>query len=725
MRKIILATFLSLATFWFVAAQDTNFFQQQKKDTARFHSSGDITINGDDIRRFPSTSFMDAVNGLFPWVFSPRPDPNDFLFVVNGYLFTDIDGMSLNDIEDVRFTRHNLHGGLFPFSKAGIFFIRTKQAAKGGLQVHFNTQYNIAWNKERFAPPGSFGLRYTDYTTDNRSSNRPGHLSSHHLSLGKRGEKLGFNFSAQLNTSRPTEIRQYTQVKTTSGPPGYADTIESTTVVKAPDQRLWANLTYKLCDKLDAGITGGYSRNRTDLDTASQLRFYYGGDTTVFNSLTKTDFYLAGGYINYRPLRNLINTFSVEHAYNEMKSEGTRTSYYVAFSGPPSNISENTGRHADSKRFVIRDQLKYSFLQRSKFTADVSFTFMHMWRQVSMSENRVVTRNGSLMGTSGFWYRIEEKAASLNPALHFSWNRIVSGYAGVARLIGKKNFENIQDKDKYNFYSGLHLDFSELLPGKKAPIHPGLSFTYANTGRNNSNDQWLSSSNMPGQFSPVSHFEWIHVSSNPFRAGIAKNELISIRLYAGFRGNRYQFISEWSRLKKEDNYIVQVGGFPGSPVFYVAIPGTEEQKGLSFALIGKLIDKTPLSLRTSLNVLLPDTKLEQAATQSGITPYESAARIGMQNRLDYKKFFFQLNALYDMDRVHYRYDPNTLRYLSEKQNDFNLNYIILGYGLATTAGRTIKSVTVFAQARNVVVSKKLKDAFNYDHYAGLGVNIDF
>ena len=126
MKKFLLCSTLALWISVSLIAQDSTS-SQQPGASSLYSAAPLITIKGEEIRRFPSNNFLDAVNGLFPWVFSLTPNREDFLFVVNGFLLTDVNSLSLNDIEEITFTRNNLNGGLYPFSRDGTFFITMKK----------------------------------------------------------------------------------------------------------------------------------------------------------------------------------------------------------------------------------------------------------------------------------------------------------------------------------------------------------------------------------------------------------------------------------------------------------------------------------------------------------------------------------------------------------------------------------------------------------------------
>jgi hypothetical protein len=691
----------------------------QTRDSTKHQDKTFIVIKGDEIGRFPSANFMDAVNGLFPWIFTPYSSANDFIFVVNGFLLADINSFSINDIEEIVFTRNNLYGNQFPFSKAGTFFIKTKRTQNNKTEVNFNSQYNHVWNKEHYVAPNKFHSASNPNNTSNISNNKPGYYISNHISLSTHGKKMSLLFSAQINLHKFPELHQTTNVENLP----YRDTIQATTVVKHPEQRLFLNFTYKFSDKVDAGITAAYSYSRLTQDTTYRI-FYTGGVSDVaISSKSPLTYYQAGAFINYKPLKNLSNTLWFEYAYDTMATKYQRSNKYANTLGQPMHFIENTNINAESKRYVIRDELKYNFIQTKKFSAEASLTFIYLQQYVTKDRNTSTTVNGTYYGASGSAYWGKQKIATLNPVLNMAFEKIIFGHIGLNRLIGKELVKNVEKQDKTSLFGGLTIDFSELMKLKKTFSDLSLSFNYAYLHINHSNNQWLGSSYDAYLTSPQHVLSATLKTSNPFRLSILKNRLTAIHLNAVSLNNRFQFIAEWSQLKTEKLYPLTIGGMPNF-LFYG--PGIETLEGLSFAFSGKLLDNQKIKLRTGLNILFPKTKLEQIGINSGELIDSSAFYAGFQSRIDYKNFFFQANILADINHAYYMDQyPSWFRPEAERHNDFTINYLLLGYNANLKNKSAFKSISIFLQARNPFVSKKLREIYQFDHYGGIGVNLRF
>lgn len=251
MKKFLLCFTLVLGISFLLTAQDSVSLKHSSSSNP-YSAAPLITIKGEDIRRFPSNNFLDAVNGLLPWVFYLTPNSNDFLFVVNGFLLMDVNNISLNDIEDVTFKRNNLNGGLYPFSRAGTFFITLKKASEYKPLFSFNSQYNTASNNDGVTAfvqrPGSM--------VNESNKNKAGHLFSTHGSMQAAGKKWNLYVSAQLDQSAVPTTDKNINVSYT-----YSDQKDSSRFFESQRQlniRSFAQFTYRLSAAVNVGIYGSY-----------------------------------------------------------------------------------------------------------------------------------------------------------------------------------------------------------------------------------------------------------------------------------------------------------------------------------------------------------------------------------------------------------------------------------------------------------------------------------
>ncbi|HET6996543.1 MAG TPA: hypothetical protein VFI06_16220, partial [Chitinophagaceae bacterium] len=316
-------------------------------------------------------------------------------------------------------------------------------------------------------------------------------------------------------------------------------------------------------------------------------------------------------------------------------------------------------------------------------------------------------------------FEVKEKIATLNPMYRFSYREFISGYFGTSFLIGKKVFRDVQEEDKTGIYSGLDISLTPLLKGNKVFTSLGLSSAYSDLPKNFADDYWLNSRRLSSGLTFGGSFETSVASYNPVRTSIARNKLLLIALNVGFFNNRVHFIAEWDQLKSENLYPVRVSSYPPSTIY---LRGVETTQGLSFAVDARIIDKSRIKWQSRLNLLFPETKLDQVGTASGATPYRSSMRGGWQNKIECNRFFVQVNAMLDLGHAYYQ---GTFPQTIDKQDDFSLNYVLLGYRASLSKTARSKDLSVFVQARNLFASERLRKLYEYDSYAGIGVDLSF
>ena len=439
---------------------------------------------------------------------------------------------------------------------------------------------------------------------------------------------------------------------------------------------------------------------------------YTGVDTKQLK--TPENYYEAGFFLNYRIVKRLTNTTWFEYLSENLHSVASerlsiqpqQLLYESVFQSIPKN-----------KNYVVRDQLVYNFVSARKFTADASVTFAYLHRNYSAGS---YSQLGGSFGYSANWGK--EKIASLNPALNFSWNHILSGYVGGAFLIGKKTFKEVSPDDKKRFYSGIEVDFSSLLRSARAVDHLALSLNYSDLLKNNSNNYWLNPVYLTNFFIPLTQFDVAAgptYSSQPFHPDLLESRLIAIHLSSSFFNNRLQFLAEWSESRLQRNYPVL------APQVTIYVMRNETTRGLSLALSGKIIENSATKLRSTFNLLFPKTAVERAYSPTRPPFEESSLRAGWQTRFEHKHVFAQINLLGDFEHVYYAYHRNSYGPVPEKHNDFSANYIVLGFQPSIKGKSALSAVSFFLQARNLFMTKQLREYYLLDHYAGIGVNVSF
>lgn len=705
MKKFLLCSSLALWISVSLIAQDSTALQQP--GTANPYSAAPlITIKGEEIRRFPSNNFLDAVNGLFPWVFSLTPNREEFLFVVNGFLLTDVNSLSLHDIEEITFTRNNLHGGLYPFSRAGTFFITMKKYKEGKPLFSFNSQYNSSFNNSRTVA----AVQQPDVTVEESNKSKAGHLFSTHGSVMAAGKKWNLSISAQLDQS--ADPSSFGNIKVSSQVINRNDTSIFDGSKHQLNIRSFAQFTYRLSSKINMGIYGSYFHGKTNRDTtrlySSQNQF----NNYVIAGTATLPYYNGGAFIDWAILKNLHNRISFEYLYEKLDEKSNMDAEYSWGQYSLSRYNNKKYDIVHDKRLLVRDELSYSFINSSKFQAGVSTTFSYVNKKLDYTETFKSIRNDGLTATSGSWMQYNQKLTSLNGKLYFSYKHIFNGYAGYAILINK-GISRLPSKANSNPYAGVELNIKNMLKKGNKISRLDLSVNYGDLIRNNFNNYWLPevSNSVLLMSSPVIGNFNANVFPNPSLVNfIPKNSLIAVQANAGFINNRLLTGVEWSRLELDNFYTVTGYYGPGNVISYL-VKGKETQIGLSMYVAAKLIDKPFEKWTVRFNALVPRVQHHiDAWFYPTIKGTNNQFQAGIQNQFSLHNWFVQLNGLAAFNKT--------------TVNSFMLNYLLAGYEFnGSNNGK--QKVSVFFQARNFLATGSLKNYNRYYSYFGAGANISF
>jgi hypothetical protein len=707
MRKILSLIAIALFVGECVASQDTLLLQNSR--TPNPHSPAPlIVVKGDEIRRFPGTNFMDAVNGLFPWVSSLSPDANEFLFVVNGFVLPDINSLSLNDIEEVTFVKNDLNGRLFPFSRAGTFYVTTRKHTGAKATINFNSQYNAVWQQNN--RNGQNVTTSPVITSKQNFDNKAGHLLSNQSSLLAGGNKWELYLSAQLDQS--------------AGPTNASTTISTnqlnrkdTSVYNARDRflnvRSFAQFIYRSSATLEFGITGSYfhgdlQQNRTQADYNPTGSF-----TGAYRSKSVLPYYHGGAFINWQPLKNLSNRVSAEYANDELTEDGSNQTIGTSTAFPSITSVKTSRALLKNKRLLLRDELKYNFVTNSRIRAGVSTVFSYLDQEPDFAYNEFMTTTGGAASASGSTMHYKQKLTSLNPAFYFSYNNILSAYGGYAFLLNK-DISKASSSDRSNPYAGLVFDFKQMTRSTKIS-RLDLSLTYADMARNNANNYWLPGIANAAQFFPSSIMSFgtsIPVFSipNPSLANIIlKNRLAAVEANAGFKNNKLLIGAAYNELRSDFIYLYNFSF--GGVNSVMALRAIEKKHGVSGYVAAKLIDKQSKSWLLRFNALLSNADYDLQNNNVPSIKLKDEFQAGLQNHFTYKKWYGQVNGLMQLN-------DNTV-------NTFILNYLLVGYNFSGRKSNMMNKVSIFAHARNLLASSSSRNYYHYYSYGGAGINLTF
>lgn len=367
MFKFRLSLFFLFAIVTRIAAQDSLHYDVQKNNGINYPIESVLIINADEIKRYPSNNFLSAVEGIFPGIFGTEVQVQHFSFVVDGFMLSDINGIDLNDIQTIAFSRSNVYGGMLPFSTQGTFFITTKKAPGKKTIISFNSKQSIS-----LSYPGKlFSTESSSYPNtiiiQNEFSHGTGYFSGNHLSVEKAGDKYKIHAGGYFNKTYFPAPDQTFILKNTFD--SLSRVMDASSKGSENNYGVFVNADYSFSSKITAGINANYAHVKFDSD--SSFLQYYNSFSNQSDGVEHAALNLVNvaGYLNWKPTEVLDNKLSIE--YNRKGLEINDNWLYQSL-GTSLYKTKRTGLDQfKTNAVLIKDELKYHVLQKSNFQTDV------------------------------------------------------------------------------------------------------------------------------------------------------------------------------------------------------------------------------------------------------------------------------------------------------------------------------------------------------------------
>jgi hypothetical protein len=619
---------------------------------------------------------------------------------VNGNLLSDVNSISLYDIEEVSFTRTNLNGKYFPFSRAGIFFITTKKNNTDRVSIRFNSQYNTTWNNDyRLPPPGITGLPGIQVVKDD-ADNKSGHWLSNHLSLSFQKKKWQLYSAFQYDDIKGISGYRRTEFSYS----GFTDTITSHNRSKHRNLKLFVNVIYKFSDKLEGGISGYYAGQKWKAYSASENR-----SSTADNAITSPlHHYNGAAFIKWNPVSRIYNILSFEYTNDQLDQTSQWNSVY--FQSPGSNISRLDNISSYLKQTLFRNRFQYTFAAKNKFTAETGLTFSYLRQNLAYDYYSAITSFPP--ASNSFYYGNNDfRFTTFTPDITLDYAKTISLHGGYGFILNNE-FKDATARSKNNFFTNLELDLKNAFHISDLLKQLTLSFSYSDLVQNLSTSYWLNNHSIGQPFYP-----WWLVNGAGFtfpgnpapKREIFKNQLAGIQLNMQVT-SRLSFMAGWSKLQSDGLRLYNNNTAISGP--FAKIKSSES----GFMLSGnyQVIDKTGKSWMTGINLAFPRTEIKETASFSRTDVYYKTM-IGLNNSIRLNKFSAQLTILAGNGREVYNYN-NIQRTSGDRAIDFLLRYLMIGYDFTS-------HFKVFIHAKNIASNKDQNQYYQYDRYAGIGINI--
>jgi hypothetical protein len=701
MRKS-LVFLLSLFVFIAGIAQQDTTKQNIKGNTPNaietFNSSL-FKIKGDVLKNFPSSNFLEAVNGLFPGVFTYNLNTDNFLFVVNGYMLPDINGISLQDIDEVIFVKSAVNGAVFPLTRVGTFYITFKKINANKPFVSFNVQHNTSAQSDLDAIDSyGNGVTYRSWTANNLK----GSWQQYHLSVGGNYKKLNYFLSAQqIIDDEPRQV--------INNAFNYGN--DTTTANHGGDKRnfrLLANLQYNFSPFVSAEIFSHYSPTTFKINVSSEdAQFIIKGKDR------QTQDYFSGGVaLHWKPLPQFSDDVRVEY----FNVDGTdRNIYHVDYKIGNYDVNSDNRRFGFENHLLIQNNMQYStfLLNTLKLTAgfDARY-FASIENDKSISIN---TSDNIPVGNNYSSFSSQSKFGSLSPHFRLDINESFSLYGRIVSILRSETFKNIKSSSRYEYFAGATTNLKKVLKIKDGLSALDLNINYGDFVNNNLASYWLPDKLYTdlglGFIYPV----LFNLTQPP--PEFIKTKLFTTQLTAGFMSNVIRIGLDYDNLKTGE--VILLTGPSG---FYTVL---RNKRLSSFSVIGnaKLFNNDKQSWTSNLIISFPKYKADipNAFVASDYDVYK--AQISLQNNLRLNRFYFYVSGMMAGGRsIGILQQNGTVE--TKKISEWAINYFTAGYEIIPKKENKV-GLSVYIHARNLFSSKEADEVYRFVKTLGIGINASF
>ena len=650
-------------------------------------------IKGDDIRRFPTLNFLEAVNGLFPWVFSFEPKANDFLYVVDGNILADINAISLYNIEEVAFIRGGLDAGNYPFAKRGSFIIRTKSVS-GNSTFEFNASTGLV-NLRSGGPFYNVNSAFYAYDSARSKGVQHNYQLSYAGKKGKASYYLSGNFAHDQNP--PVFLQQIGPTVTDSF--NYKQRINVS--------RFYAATTIPILSSLLFDFHGIADIQRAKIYTSSS--YTQGNFLTIKNGTLPERYYTLYSSLNWTINRFFSNKLSFAYSDNKERLEmGSVTN-----SDLPDVYTGSVMDTTKVKRGYLENNTVYQSMSNQAWKIKAGLSMRYNFFNVRKGHLGLNFLNDLLNSAEGSTYHARMRIITAVPYFSLEYRNLLSFYGGIQFFVedvGKNGIANLKSSSKRLPYGGAVFSAMNLFSEKKIVNRFDLAFNYSVRNNNLTNYYRLEKKETPDQLSPsLVYYPYT-------RDDFLKDKLFSLQVTAGFSEDRFIVGTEWFKGKADRFFALMVPTVPASVIYLF---GEEETEGISIFGKARLLESKHYSWDMRFNAVKEKRANPYDVRQAGLY---YPVTFGLQNNISLTDFFVQLTAVMGLNKEILSVPPGSPG--SKKVDDLSISHLLFGYKLILDK-KWIREMQVFAQAKNIIASKNKDSYREWPRYIGMGLNVAF
>ena len=657
------------------------------------------TLTRSDIERLPVFSFMQLVQGAFPFIGNESTVEEEYSFVVNGFVLTNPNAINLSQIESISFIPVGTNLTRGSLTKKGTFIINTRPGKNG---FSFSTHTGWTLSKEHNNSP------FTELT-----QTRKGFSSLNDISYTHRSKKW---FLSDAFSFLKGESPQF-QIKISQ--PTYSET----------------DHTSSRSNRFRFSNFGGYEFNK---HWKAEGGFFF----TVKEGAINTDRTAISNYNNPPTSETVINESKPKVNYiggNIAITSIISKAISNRLSGEIAKYRDNDDYRSDynwmaGRGFIISNSRYHSteysvsnlFLWQHKISSSLNTNFS-MYAQYrhgkSYQKRDSLDQFTPLTGTvlwynAGAIYENSTRGVLVSPEVNVDFKDIVFAEAGISYdTYGTADFgKNIKKKLLPDV--GARIELSSFL--KNSTISTlEIAGNYSKYLTNFERYDKIGTSLGSNRGNSLSFLPFAF--ANPYLYGYppVKSWLFSAAI--GFSQNRFLFKVQYRNLERAVKAYAAAPWYGNMNTTFMLIDKLQE-KGFCFELKASIIKKEKVKWDLYTTTFLdkysrqykqyPPITEDVILMDAGKAPWRSSLRTS----LTMNKFFMQVSSLINFNEL--AIDRNDK--VKNDLNRYDCNYLVIGYSIPLK-NKLLKEVKISAESSGFFASK----SWILAKYAGVGAAVNF
>lgn len=640
------------------------------------------TLTRADIERLPASSFLELVQGAFPFVGSESPIEDEYSFVVNGFVLIHPNAINISQVESIRFFPVGTDLTRGSSTKKGTFVVTTRPR---DTRASISTQTGFILPVKNLLSPSTVV-----------ASSSKGFYSIDEFNYSRKARRWFTSNSFSF-------LKEKFPAYNTFSSPQPANSEKSHSFSEKRRLRFSNFAGYDFSDRVK--LEGGLFYTNMPLSSGGDLRRRYSDLNTDYTYDMNRKSKLLSGHAGLTALfsSRLSYQLSAELVQSKTNYETSFSSFFIDYPRPGTS-SATYGKSTFSGHqttFSIASNFLWKAVNTSSAALDLGLLVRDRFNNSRERNYSKQSQDGQPISFGESFVKRESQSFSVSPVAHLRFKNVLFAEVGFSYDDYTESLLGPNKDKKLLPNAGARLELASLL---KSSLISSLEFSgnYNSYLRILYRGDWLETDGQPGS------------TSTAFLEGYepVKNWLLGVAI--GIHNNRFVLKTQY---RSRDEKIAQNVQLPFNPVYYQLT-----SKGLCFELKASVIEKQKGDWKVYATVYqdkrtLHGNSVVPPPTPSGFSDAGKAPwRGGLRTTATFNHFFFQAAALVNLNEA--AMDKN-----GNFQNDldrYNCNFLLAGYQIPFKQ-KAIKSLELNIQSRALFHSQ----AYAISRYIGLGAQLNF